>query len=153
MIEPSGRRAYLPLGCVAAAAASAPLVQDIGGIRHQSEMQRHHRQGCVFQVIVGATHQIARDDDTIIVIAGVERGVEDAAIGEAAIEHERFDAHVAQQEIEIGRIKRRQPPLVSTIRSFGCDVGDEFGPWRAFDGMGVAVGNFADIKRKRPPPC
>jgi hypothetical protein len=50
------------------------------------------------QIVVGPAHEVARHDDAEIVIAGVKRGIENATIHETAVEHDRFDAHVTQQE-------------------------------------------------------
>jgi len=71
--------------------------------------------------------EIARHDHAIIVIAGVERRVEDAAIGEPAVEHDAFDPHIAKQKIEIGRVEGRKTPLGLDDQIVRLDLGDEFG--------------------------
>ena len=137
---------------IASALPAPPLGENVVGVGDQAEMQRHHGQSGVFEIFVGAAHQVARDDHAVIVVAGVERCVENAAVRETAIEHERFHAHVAQQKIEIGRIESRQPPLGLDDQIVGRHAGDELGPGRAFDSMGIAVGDLADIEREGAPP-
>ena len=115
-------------------------------------MERHHLQRRFLHLGIGAAHEVAEDDDAIVEVAGVEGGVEDAAIGEAAVEDDGAHVHVAQQEIEVGRVEHRETLLGGDDEIGGVDAGDEFGPAGAFDGVLVGVRNVADIEREGQPP-
>src|SRR6266581_3934651 len=82
--------------------AGAPLLQQVGGICHQAEMQRHHLQRGVLHILIGATYQVAQNDHAVAEIAGIERRIENAAIGHAAVQNHGADAHLTKQEIEVG---------------------------------------------------
>src|SRR5262249_57773418 len=82
----------------------------------------------------------------------VEGSVEHAAVGKPAIEYDRLDAHVAEQEIEIGGIECGQALLGFDAQILRGHVGQEFGPARALDRMGITVRDGADIQRKSAPP-
>ena len=115
----------------ATAPRSPPFGEKIGGVHHQAEMQRHHLQRRLFHLFVGSPDEIAQHDDAVIEVAGVEGGIEDAAVGEAAVEHHRAHIHVAEEEIEVGRIEGRQPLLGVDDEVLRLDAGHEVGPTRS----------------------
>src|ERR1700724_3301235 len=91
--------------------ASLPFSNKVRRIDDQTDVERHHRQGRGFERIVGPAHQVARNDYTVIVVAGIECRIEHAAIRKPAIEHDNLDAHVAEKKVEVGWIEGREPLL------------------------------------------
>ena len=74
-------------------------------------MEGDHLQRGILHLRVRSADQILKNDDAIIPIAGVERGVEHAAVGEPAIEDDPAYTHVLEEEIEVGGIEHRQSLL------------------------------------------
>jgi hypothetical protein len=104
-------------------------------------------------MVVRSAYEIARDDHPVIVIVGIKGGVEYAAVREAAVKDDGFNAHIAQQKIQIRRIESRQAAFGLDNQIGGLDPGHEFGPARSFDRMCLAIRNGANVERKSTPPC
>src|SRR6266702_3896482 len=67
------------------ASTAPPLLQQIGGIGHHAEMQRDHSECGLLHILIGAADEVAQHHYAITQIAGVERRIENAAIGHAAV--------------------------------------------------------------------
>ena len=102
--------------------------------------------------MLGAAGQIARHDHAEIAVRGVERGIDDAAVGHAAGQHHAADAQIAQQQLEVGGVERaqalfRRHHVVLVVYVNGHSV-----PARALEGVLCDVGDFADRNRKHHAP-
>ena len=58
-------------------------------------MQRDHRQRRRFQIVVCPAYQVSGDDHPVVMIVGVKGGVQNSAVGEAAVKDDGFHPHVA----------------------------------------------------------
>src|ERR1700687_3098775 len=87
----SSQLACKPLTIMLNAWVRSPALEQVFAIDNEPEMQRHHRQRRLLQALVCAAHQVFQHNDPVVAVRGVEGGVEDAAVGEAAVEHDGLD--------------------------------------------------------------
>src|SRR3954451_4288808 len=69
-----------------ALSAAPPLLQEVGGVGHHAEMQRDHLERGILHILISAADEVAKDDHAIAQMAGVERRIENAAIGHATVQ-------------------------------------------------------------------
>ena len=115
-------------------------------------MQRYHFKRSVLHLSIGAAHEIPRNGDAIAEVARVESAIENAAVSHATVQHEPFATHVAQQEIEIGRIEGGQAFLgFNNLIGWG-DFGDELRAAATGNRVLIRIGKGTNAKREHKAP-
>src|SRR3954469_1598281 len=111
-------------------------------------MQRDDLQRRILHFLIGPTHEIAQDNNVVSKVARIKGRIQNTAVGKSTIENDCTDLEVAQEKIEVGRIKRRQPFLGVDSHIFRCNMSYKLCPARSLDSMLVGVRNLTCVERK-----